>query len=77
MIKKTKFTNCKTMNRSRIIGSFVIGLTLISCEPQEEPKEVSNTIVQEHQQSTATYAADIPDYLITPNSVQTKYAGEL
>jgi formiminotetrahydrofolate cyclodeaminase len=61
------------MHRITLIGSFIIALTLYSCKPNEEQKEVRH----EHKQSTSKYAADVPDFMITPNSVQTKYAGEL
>lgn len=60
------------MNRF-LIGSAIIALTLCSCQPNNEQQ----ADVQEHKQSTSKYAADVPDFLWTPNSVQTKYAGEL
>jgi hypothetical protein len=61
------------MNRITLIGGLIIASSLSSCQQNKEQQEVSN----EHKQSTSKYAADVPDFLITPNSVQTKYAGEL
>ena len=61
------------MNKIILIVNFIIALTLFSCQQNEKKREES----QEHKQSIAKYAADVPEFLITPNSVQTKYAGEL
>ena len=59
--------------KNLLLGIAAIGL-LFSCSPQNKKEE---STVKPFEQSTATYAAEVPDYLITPNSVQTKYAGEL
>ncbi len=61
------------MSRITLIGSLIITLMLYSCQPNDQQEKVSH----EHKQSTSKYAADVPDFLITPNSVQTKYVGEL
>jgi len=61
------------MSRITLIGGLIIALSLSSCQQNKEQQKISN----EHKQSSSKYAADVPDFLITPNIVETKYAGEL
>ena len=64
----------KAMKKIKIILSSAILISMAACtqKPVDSPQATT-----EHKQSTAKYAADVPEFLITPNSVQTKYAGEL
>ena len=60
-------------NFKTILAASLI-IAMVACSPQNKKEETTALLFE---QSKATYAANVPDYLITPNSVQTKYAGEL
>lgn len=59
--------------KNQLLVIVAIGL-LVSCSPQENKSE---TLGNPFEKSKSPYAANIPDYLITPNTVETKYVGEL
>lgn len=62
------------MKKINNILSAALILAMAACSP---PIKEEKTTAIPFEQSKSKYAANVPDFLITPNSVQTKYAGEL
>lgn len=56
--------------KNKLFALVAIGL-LVSCNPKENKNETTSKPVK------GAYATNVPEYLMTPNSVDTKYTGEL